>query len=44
MCLASNSAMAFGFQLTLMWEGTGEGTVVKCVLNIEINAELIFIF
>ncbi|GJQ88078.1 hypothetical protein Trydic_g13091 [Trypoxylus dichotomus] len=24
-CLASNSAMAFGFQMTLMWEGTTEG-------------------
>ncbi|GJQ88074.1 hypothetical protein Trydic_g13087 [Trypoxylus dichotomus] len=24
-CLASNSAMAYGFQLLLMWEGTGRG-------------------
>ncbi|GJQ88081.1 hypothetical protein Trydic_g13093 [Trypoxylus dichotomus] len=26
-CLASNSAMAFGFQMTLMWEGTAEGLI-----------------
>ncbi|KAK9729509.1 hypothetical protein QE152_g15926 [Popillia japonica] len=26
-CLASNSAMAFGFQMTIMWEGTSEGLV-----------------
>ncbi|KRT81015.1 ABC transporter ATP-binding protein, partial [Oryctes borbonicus] len=24
-CLASNSAMAYGFQIILMWEGTGKG-------------------
>lgn len=32
-CLGSNSAMAFGFQVMLMYEGTGEGKVYMTASN-----------
>lgn len=36
-CLGSNTAMSYGFQLMLMFEGTGEGKNYKKVLLLILN-------